>query len=105
VHNGNSLNDKIYTNLESNVEDNSTATNIKVPFTKVKIETGNLSKEEELTYSKYRTSNLKKKFNVWRMNLPRISRQWFRYPWAKIKITLNRDTNPEIHNFNVTYLE
>lgn len=105
LSNGGSLSDKIFTTLDFSAEDNSTESAIKEPLTQVEITTGNMSTKEELTYSKYGSSNLKKRFNIWRMNLPRLNRKWFRYPWAKIKLTLNRNSNPEIHNFTVNYLE
>ena len=105
LSNGGSLTDKVFTTLDSTVEDNSTDTNIQKPFTNVEITTGNISTSKELTYGRHGSSDLKKRFNIWRMNLPRLNRQWFRYPWAKIKLTLNRNSNPEIHNLAVNYLE
>lgn len=48
-----------------------------------------------LNYSEYRVSNLKKKFNVWRAQVPRElgSMKRIRYPWSKIKLITENQEN------------
>lgn len=64
---------------------------------------------ESLRNMPYSPSNLKKKFRIWRANIPRsepLNRDRIRNPWAYIK--LSRTDNPQktvLHNITVHYYE
>ena len=87
--------DKIFTNIEfraSSIDDKNNLNNFNnfLPFNLISIET-ETSKyqtgEEILKYDRFQISNLKKKFNIWRANIPRDSRSNYgldriRNPWA-----------------------
>lgn len=77
-----------------------------------KIETHNeyQSGEADLSYSKYKPSNLKRKFRMWRINIPRDSKHKMdrmRNPWLFIKL-LKQEANKNktiLHDITVHYYE
>jgi hypothetical protein len=121
ISNNSSTTNKCFTNIEFRADDmgfnypnneNSEESNnsINRPFKYINVEDSHLKydKDVELTYSKYKPSNLKKKFNTWRIEIPRIGNTRFFNPWVKIKLTFDRSNNPlgyEIHDLNVTFIE
>ena len=64
-------------------------------------------KKVEVTndYQEANGNNFKKKFRLWRTQLPRDGRKRIRNPWAQIKLTLNNSTiaQPKINSITVHY--
>ena len=60
-----------------------------------------------LNFTNIKPSNLKKKFRVWRLNIPRDKTYVFdriSNTWAKVKLTINSNTdNLVLHDLNVNY--
>lgn len=66
--------------------------------------------KETLKYSKFKPSNLKKKFRVWSANIPRDNKNKLdrmRNPWLHIKLSKNNPgiSKMELHDIVVKYLE
>lgn len=111
IHSENPFNDKIYNNIDfrMDITGNDPLDN-GLPFTHIQAETnGQNTGKIYLKYEKYRPSNLKKKFNVWRIQIPRdknSKRDRIRNPWAKITLYWEGDTllnNRELHDIVVDY--
>lgn len=75
------------------------------------------SNTENLIFSKYGHSNLKRKFRIWRADVPRDKTIWNRYKqdrmrntWLHLKLQMNETKNTQydtarttLHDLNVTY--
>lgn len=66
--------------------------------------------KETLKYSKFKPSNLKKKFRIWSANIPRDKKNKLdrmRNPWLHIKLSKNNPgtSKMELHDIVVKYLE
>lgn len=110
------LNDKIFTNLEMQVDtgvstDNSTKNEGEVgfPFESIRLwteyqDTGDV----KLTYKPYGICNLQSKFRTWRITLPRDKtniRDRIRNPWVTFTLTGKKNlTSFELHNMVLDYL-
>lgn len=107
--------DKIYSNIEfrgdSFGKDDEGKTKflpITCPFNKIKVwneyqNTGDI----DLSFIKGRPSNLKQKFRIWRINVPRDGenkRDRIRNPWAYIKLSGNSSNKIELHDLIVNYV-
>lgn len=110
ISNPNPLNDKTFNNIEFRCYVNNSDT--LQPFTKIKTDNEFQSGEEELTYSPVGLSNLKKRFNIWRANIPRANKSEegygfnrIRNPWCKITLEYASDSEIDItlHDFVVYY--
>ena len=90
------------------MSDNIKSPNI-CPFNKVTI--WNEYQEGEATLSKVwgKPSNLKEKFRIWRVNIPRDksnNRDRIRNPWAYIKLEGSNNTNRmQLHDLQVYYYD
>lgn len=107
--------DKIYSNIEfrgdSFGKDDKGKTKflpITCPFNKIKVwneyqNTGDI----DLSFIKGRPSNLKQKFRIWRINVPRDGenkKDRIRNPWAYIKLSGNSSNKIELHDLIVNYV-
>ena len=128
ISNENPLNDKIFTNIElrgdfkwwtDNIVDEGHPENHtmahKNMFDTIRVwneyqDTGDV----DLTFKRSLSSNMKKKFRIWRMDIPRDSvdkRQRIRNTWSKVKFTMNTPSkvvsnklyDMEIHDVGVVY--
>lgn len=102
--------DKIFNTIEFRSDGWSIDTNKLTEDTFDKLEVWNEYQkgEESLVNAKYRPSNLKKKFRIWRANIPRDKangRDRIRNPWAYIKLSKETEnTNKYIlHDIIVNY--
>lgn len=106
--------DKIFNNLEfradryTKSETSSWELSNKIPFNYLEVSDEYQNGFEELTFRNCRPSNLKKKFRVWRANIPRSSKNKMdriRNTWAIIKLS-NTDPSTdkiELHDMIVHY--
>ena len=110
ISNPNPLNDKTFNNIEFRCYVNNSDT--LQPFTKIKTDNEFQSGEEELIYSPVGISNLKKRFNIWRANIPRANKSEegygfnrIRNPWCKITLEYAGDSEIDmtLHDFVVYY--
>lgn len=128
ISNENPLNDKIFTNIDMRGDfrywpDNMPQEDFNSPdhlvdhnkmFDTVRVwneyqDTG----EIDLTFKQDVPSNMKKKFRIWRMDIPRDKdhiRQRIRNTWSKVKFTMNKPQtlsdkiyDMEIHDMGVVY--
>lgn len=114
ISNAEPILDKIYSNIEfrgdsfKNNEGKTEFLPITCPFNKIKVwneyqNTGDI----DLSFIKGRPSNLKQKFRIWRINVPRDGenkRDRIRNPWAYIKLSGNSSNKIELHDLIVNYV-
>lgn len=103
------MNNKVFTNIEfrgDSFQGHTLKENIELESIKVynEYQEGN----NDLEYSKILPSNIKKKFRVWRADIPRQKGTMLRVanPWCNIILTSNNtNTKTVIHDLTVTYYE
>jgi hypothetical protein len=116
IHNNSSIDNKCYSHIEFKADPIEKQDNFYLPFKGIKVDTQDGSSDigtgyTKLIYDKYRPSNLKKKFNSWRIEIPRRRSIRFQNPWAKISLYLDRTAstkNNEIGNelgYSIPYLD
>lgn len=109
IANENPLNDKIFTNIEFRAD---TYNDDESKILDNKIDLNTLSARNEyqhslskLSYSQNRPSNLKKKFRIWRADIPRDGKNRIRNTWTHIKLSSDATTNRKtrLHDLSVIY--
>lgn len=123
THNENPFNDKIYNTLEFRADTYNYITkdekgnNITTPywdlsnnsaFNNIIVENEYQLGSENLDFKRYTPSNLKRKFRIWRANIPRDNknkRDRIRNTWANITLKASNpsDTKTELHDLVVSY--
>lgn len=94
------LNDKIFNNIEFRC-----ATDSNIPFDTLQVSNDYQDTEEvPITYDRHRPSELKRKFRIWRTNIPRNkgTRDRIRNPWAKVKLS-GISKKIELYDLDVQY--
>lgn len=105
--------DKIFNTLEfrSDVQSSDgTYLNEEKPFNELTVWNEYQNGTTKLENKPYMPSNLRKKFRIWRANIPRDSynnRDRIRNPWTYIKLSMNTDSNYKtiLHDITVHYFE
>jgi hypothetical protein len=122
--NNDALKSKTFTNVEftmdsTALEQGASTLNKEVAFNQINAQTSYQEGQEALSFNRYLPSNLKRKFRLWRVNIPRdYTRKLdrMRDTWCRIKLTKNPvltndvalDTNnnvkTRVNNINISYL-
>lgn len=114
-HNDNPYKDKIYNNIEFRADTynwNDAAKEFVLSkncaFNNIIVENEYQSGEDILNYLKYHASNMKRKFRIWRINIPRDStnnRDRIRNTWTNITLKAIKpdNTKTELHDLVVNY--
>lgn len=104
--------DKVFTNLDYRADFFDSNNNYleNESFDTIKVWNEYQEGEETLKYSKFRPSNLKKKFRIWGANIPRDKKNKLdrmRNPWLYIKLSKENPgtSKMELHDLVVKYLE
>lgn len=104
--------DKVFTNLDYRADffDSNNKYLENESFDTLEVWNEYQSGKETLKYSKFRPSNLKKKFRIWSANIPRDKKNKLdrmRNPWLHIKLSKNNPgtSKMELHDIVVKYLE
>lgn len=112
IENDEPLIDKVFTNIEYRADAFDSNNNYLADISFDTIEVWNEYQEgkEYLKYSKSRPSNLKKKFRMWRVNIPRDKAKKLdrmRNPWLFIKLSKENPSNEkmELHDMLVHYFQ
>lgn len=106
IANENPLNDKIFTNVEfrgDTYNKDGSLLNDKIDFKTLTAITEYQNASHTLHYNKYKSSNLKKKFRIWRADIPRDGRDRIRNTWAHIKLQGNGNRKTRLHDLSVIY--
>ena len=115
THNDNPFNDKVYNNLEFRADTykwNTTAEKFELSnisaFNTIEVENEYQSGEDILDFLKYSTSNMKRKFRIWRAHIPRDSynkQDRIRNTWTNITLKAKnpKNTKTELHDLIVNY--
>lgn len=107
ANNNGVLTDSIWETIESKVSvynDLNVYQDSEFMFNHVYVNNDYQSSDEELYWDKSYPSNLKKKFNIWRINIPRSKRvlgrmkDRIRSPWVKIKLEGNSSNKGILHD-------
>lgn len=112
IENDEPLIDKVFTNIEYRADAFDSNNNYLADLSFDTITAWNEYQEgkETLVFSKYRPSNLKKKFRMWRANIPRDKTKKLdrmRNPWLFIKLSKENPSNErmELHDMLVYYFQ
>lgn len=111
VANPNMLTDKIFNNIEFRADTwDSNNTLLNTTFDTLNVWNEYQQGESTLVNTKNYPSNLKRKFRVWRTNIPRDksnNRDRMRNPWLYIKLAMNHDNMNKtiLHDLTVKYFE
>ena len=104
--------DKVFTNLDYRADFFDSNNNYleNESFDTIKVWNEYQEGKETLKYSKFRPSNLKKKFRMWGANIPRDKKNKLdrmRNPWLYIKLSKEKPgtSKMELHDLVVKYLE
>ena len=111
THNENPYNDKIYDSLEfrSDTYSNENILSENSAFNTIRVYNEYQDTDDtHLDYNKYHSSNLKRKFRIWRASIPRDksnNRDRIRNPWTNItlKAVNPKNTKTELHDLVVSY--
>ena len=107
ANNNGALTDSIWETIESKVSvynDLNVYQDSEFMFNHIYVNNDYQSSDEELYWDKSYPSNLKKKFNIWRINIPRSKRvlgrmkDRIRSPWVKIKLEGNSSNKGILHD-------
>lgn len=112
ITNENPYTDKVFSHIEYRADMFNMSDETYVPdysFGEIKVSNEYQSpKEEDLNFKHYGKSNLKKKFRMWRAEIPRMGKDRMRNPWLKIKLSSRKDIENhrmELHDIIVHYFE
>lgn len=112
ISNDNPQVDKVFTNLDYRADFFDSNNNYleNESFDTLEVWNEYQSGKETLKYSKFRPSNLKKKFRMWGANIPRDKKNKLdrmRNPWLYIKLSKEKPgtSKMELHDLVVKYLE
>lgn len=96
---------KTFTNLEFNMDSDSAD----AVFDQINVSTSYQEAEETLSWSKLRPSNLKRKFRLWRIDVPRDKINSFdrmRDTWCKVRLTKRASTSlkkARVNHISISY--
>lgn len=106
IANENPLNDKIFTNIEfrgDTYDSEGKVVENEIDFETLTATTEYQNASHTLEYLKYKPSTLKKKFRIWRADIPRDGRDRIRNTWAHIKLQGSGNRKTRLHDLSVIY--
>lgn len=105
--NPNDVYNKIFSNIEFRADSyKNEVLQDKVSFAKLEVYNEYQYGINKLEYNKYKNSNLKKKFRLWRADIPREQNSMNRIKntWCNVALTSEEDTNRTVlHDVNIIY--